>query len=98
MANEKITATENEVTKEAEAKGFATVIVEFDHDYYEIPEEVRNWPLSVMDAQEEGKAIGTIRGLLGEEQYQKFRAKPRTMGDFEDFSDKLVKAGINKGK
>lgn len=87
----------SEVAAEAEDKGFATIVVEYDGEYYEIPEEMRNWPLDVMDAQEEGKNIGTIRGLLGADQYNKFRSKPRTMGDFEDFTTKLLKVGV-KGK
>lgn len=87
----------SEVAAEAEEKGFTTVIVEYDGEYYEIPEEARNWPLEVMDAQEDGRNIGMIKGLLGDDQYRTFRSKPRTMGDFEDFSNKLVKAGV-KGK
>jgi len=92
-----MTETKTSVEAEAADKGYATVVVEYDGELYEIPEESRDWPLEVLDAQEEGKSLGMIKGLLGDEQYARFRAKPRTMGAFDDFSSKLIKAGV-KGK
>lgn len=73
-------ATRN--SAQAEATN-SPIEVEFDGETYTVP-PAREWDLDVLEAYEDEKIVATVRGVLGAEQYAKFRSKRRTVGELED--------------
>lgn len=59
---------------EAETHGPNDVSFEFDGETYWVP-LVDEWDLEVFECQEDGKMVGLVRTLLGEEQYAKFKSE-----------------------
>lgn len=50
------------------------------------------WDLDVLEAVEDDKAIAIVRGLLGPEQWAKFKSKPRKVEDLTKLFTALAKA------
>lgn len=63
----------------AEALG-ARITFEFDGETYDIA-PAAEWDVDALEAFEDQKIITCVRLILGAEQWQRFKAKPRTMGD-----------------
>lgn len=75
------------------------VTVEFREQKYTVPKEFRNWPLEAVEAQENGRMVGAVKELLGPEQYATLRKTANTVGDLEEFTEKLFDAlDVDKGK
>jgi len=85
-------ATPKKVTAlEAEVKNL-DITFEFEGETYTVPTP-RRWPLSVLRAQENGKALGAVERLLGKAQYDKFDPKgDRTMEDLDFLMEALMAA------
>lgn len=60
------------------------VMFEFRSASYTIP-PAKQWPLDVIEAQEEGKVVGFIKALLGDSQYKTLRKSATTIGDLDEF-------------
>lgn len=70
----------------------------YDGESYELP-AAKFWPLEALEAQEENRVVGMLRSLLGEDQYKKFRSKPRVLQDIADFMDVVnAAAEVDRGK
>ena len=63
----------------------------YDGVEYTVP-AAKDWPLTVIRAQENGKMLAAIEALLGDKQWAKFESTPRTMGDFEKLVEALFDA------
>ena len=67
------------------------IVFEFDGVTYTVP-PAKTWPLEAQEAEEAGQFATALKEILGEEQYKKFKKKPRTVGDLEDITTELFKA------
>lgn len=56
----------------------------FDGETYTLP-PMKTWPLEAQEYQEEGRDVAAMKLIIGEDGYRRFKAKPRTIGDFEKF-------------
>lgn len=81
------------VAARAEATGAGTEFT-YDGELYVIAPS-KAWDLDAIDAFEDGRISACVRLILGAEQWRRFRAKPRTLGDLNDlFSEAQKAAGI----
>jgi len=70
----------------------------YDGETYTAP-AMKLWPLEVLEAQESGKNALAVKELIGMKQYNKFKAKPRTVADLGDFLEAMVNAsGVTPGE
>lgn len=72
---------------QAEATG-EPITFEFEDESYTIP-AANEWDLDVLEAFEAGQIVKTTKTLLGDEQYAKFKAPGRTVGDLGRFFEAL---------
>ncbi|MGW0504143.1 hypothetical protein [Micromonospora sp. NPDC003241] len=79
----------------AEAAGQLSTF-EFDGETYAVA-PTDQWDLGALDAIEDGRILAAVRIILGAEQVDRFRAKPRTFGDLNSFFDAAQKAAGVKG-
>jgi len=81
-------ATRNDATGEP-------VEFEFNGETYEIP-PAEEWDLEVIEAIDAQKMTTALRALIGDEQYERFRAsnrKARSLAEFFEAAGKAVNAG-----
>jgi hypothetical protein len=78
------------VAAEAEARGDVTE-VEHNGKTYTVPSPM-DYPVDVVFAENDFEAV---RIVLGEEQWQKYRATKPTIRDFQTFNEKINKATGN---
>jgi hypothetical protein len=57
-----------------------TIRFSYDGEQYEIP-SAADWDVDALEAFEDQKIITCVRLILGPEQWKRFKAKKRTMGD-----------------
>lgn len=55
-----------------------------------------DFPLEATELEEQGKHLGALRLILGDEQYASWRTQATTLADVEDFSS-TVMAVVGKG-
>lgn len=72
----------------AEAK-LEDLSFDFEDDEYTAPHP-KYWPLDAIEAQEDGKITAFLKSVLGDEQYKKFKRKPRTLTDLENMLAALM--------
>ncbi len=72
-----------------EAEGDAYVEVRFRGVAFRVLADPDDWPIEVIEAQQAGRTVESIRLLLGPRLWQKFRAKWSTVGDVRAFNDAL---------
>jgi hypothetical protein len=60
------------------------IVIPFHGESYKIPPG-DDWDLTVLDLLFEGNLSGSIKALLGDTQYTKFRAKHHTVGLAREF-------------
>jgi len=63
----------------------------YDGDEYTIP-PAKQWPLTVLRAQESGRMLGAVEALLGAKQMAFFEKRHSTMGELEDLLDLAFEA------
>lgn len=63
----------------AEATG-ESIPFSYDGEEYVIPPS-SEWSLDIIEAYEDGKVVKTVKTLLGDEQWAKFKSTPRTVAD-----------------
>jgi hypothetical protein len=83
-------ATTELVAAEAEARGEVTE-VEHNGKVYTVPSPM-DYPVDVVFAENDFEAV---RIVLGEEQWQAYRASKPTIRDFQTFNEKINKATGN---
>lgn len=76
----------------ADATG-ADVPFTFDGEtYYTTPPA--KWSLDAIEAFEADKVATCVRLLLGDDQWKRFKSKPRTIGDLNDMFQALQSAAV----
>lgn len=84
-------------TVEAEVNNTETTF-EYKNGSFTVP-PARKWPLEAIEAQEEGKITGFLKGLLGADQYAALRKEARTLEDLDEFVGVLFASlDVDKGK
>lgn len=63
----------------------------FDGDKYQI-DPTSEWDLDVLEAVEDGKIVSLVRAILGDKQWEKFKAKPRKVDDLNRLFEAISKA------
>lgn len=63
----------------------------YDGESYTV-EPSKSWDLAALEAFEDGHVAACVRLVLGAEQWKRFRAKPRTIGDLNDLFEAAQKA------
>lgn len=76
----------------ADALG-SEVVFEFDGKEYIVP-AASDWPVSALEAFEDGKIIGTVRAILGDEQWAEFKAASPKVSQLNDMFSALQTATI----
>lgn len=56
---------------------------EFDGEEFVIT-SAADWDVEVLESYEDGNIVQTVRGLLGPDQWKRFKSKRRTVGDLND--------------
>jgi hypothetical protein len=82
----------SEEARKSEAKGESTVDVEFRGDTFTISREYDEWPVDFLDAIEEGKTIGIVKGALGPAQWRRVRSMNLKIRELAPLGDSIVKA------
>jgi hypothetical protein len=72
-------------------------IVTYDGETYEIPPQ-SEWDLEVLELFERGQTLTPTRTLVGEEQWAKFKSKPRKVKDLIDFTTAISGPGEQLGE
>ena len=92
MSNtKKIDPVKNEVKDEP-------TTFEYDGNDYTIP-PAKKWPLDAVEAQEDGKMIGFIKALLGEDQYKTLRKSANDLSQLDEFVGAMFDSmGVDTGK
>lgn len=68
----------------------------YDGEVYSIA-PAREWDLDAIEALEDGRTANAVRLILGNEQWRRFRSKPRKLDDLNDLMDEATKAGGIEG-
>lgn len=86
-------------TQKSAAKNEAqdgSIRFEYDGETYEIT-SASDWDVEVLESFEDGNIVRTVRGLLGPDQWAKFKSKRRTVSDlnnlFQDVQTALGSEG-----
>lgn len=71
---------------------------EYSGETFTVP-PAKEWPLDAIEAQERSQMLSFIRELLGDDQYKTLRKVAKTLGDINDFSEKMYEAlDVDQGK
>lgn len=82
----------SEDARKAEAAGEATATVEFRGETFTVSREMDDWPVEFVDALEEGKTVGIVKGALGPAQWRRVRSMNLRMRDIEPLADGITTA------
>ena len=63
----------------------------FDGVKYSV-DNTMDWDIEVLEAVEDDKIVTIVRALLGPEQWEKFKAKPRKVADLNALFEAIAKA------
>jgi hypothetical protein len=77
--------------REVEATA-STNTVEFRGETFTVPLERSDWSVDMVESLEEGKAVGTVRGALGPDQWRTVRAMNLKVRDLAELSDLIARA------
>lgn len=94
-------SNEAEVLKaEAVAEENDTIEVEFRGNKYTLPALAKEWDVEVMEALEDGRQVGVLRALLGDDQWRLLKSRHNLkLKDLDEISDAfLAKVGLSSGK
>ena len=80
-------------TRKAEAKGDNTATVEFRDRSFTVPTgNYDELPVAFIEAVEDGKAVGTVRGALGPQQWRTVQALGLNMAELSELADLIAVA------
>lgn len=60
-------------------------------------DDTMDWDISVLEAVEDNKIVSIVRELLGPDQWEKFKIKPRKVADLNELFEAIAKAVGLKG-
>lgn len=63
----------------------------FDGEKYTIA-PTAEWDITVLEAVEDGKTVSLVRAILGDKQWEQFKAKPRKVEDLNKLFEAISKA------
>lgn len=66
-------------------------IFTFKGEKFEFPPEIKQLPVEAVEAYEDGKVVGFVREIMGD-QWASFKAHKPTLGDLENLADSLGQA------
>lgn len=78
--------------RKAEASGESTATVEFRGETFTVPTEYDDFSLDFLEALEDGRTIGIVRGALGPVQWRVVKAMSLTARDLGPLADKIAEA------
>ena len=77
----------------AEAQGATTAEVEFRGHTFTVPRgSYDDMPVAFIEAVEDGKAVSTVRGALGPQQWRTVQAMRLNMAELSELADKVAVA------
>ena len=82
----------SEEIRKAEAQQEATAVIEFRGQTFTISREYDDWPIDFLEAIEDGKTVGIVRGALGPAQWHRVKAMNLKTRDLAELSEKMVAA------
>lgn len=78
-------------TRKDEAQN-KTGIVEWRDQKFEVSREYADWTVDFLESLEEGKAVGIVRGALGQQQWRTVRGLNLKVSELNELSDLIAKA------
>lgn len=100
VVKQEVEATLSNEEKEASADEIVKNGVTFDYAgyTYTVPPG-KEWPLEVVEAQEDGRMLGFVKELLGKKDYAEMRKTCKVTQDLNDFLDAMLGAiDLDTGK
>ena len=79
-------------TRKAEARGETTASVEFRGETFTVSTDQDDWTVDFVEAMEDGKTIGMVRGALGPAQWREVKAMQLTVKELRPFADDIARA------
>lgn len=79
-------------TRKDEAKGGRTVTVPWRGHEFTVSREYDDWTVDFLESLEEGKAVGIVRGALGQSQWRTVQAMNLRVRDLNELADAIAKA------
>lgn len=79
-------------TRKAEARGETTATLEFRGETFTISTEQDDWSVDFIEAMEDGKIIGMVRGALGPAQWRTVQGMRLTLKELRPFADDIARA------
>ena len=79
-------------TRKAEARGETTATIEFRGESFVVSTEPEDFTVEFVEALEDGKTIGMIRGALGPAQWREVKAMNLTVKELRPFADDIATA------
>jgi hypothetical protein len=73
-----------------------TVAVEFRGETFEVSREYDDWSVEFLEALEDGRSVGIVRGALGPSQWRVVRGMELKVSDLRELSD-LIAAAMGFG-
>jgi hypothetical protein len=76
----------------AEARGETTKDIEFRGETFTVSTDQDDWTVDFIEAMEDGKTIGMVRGALGPRQWGTVKAMRLTLKELRPFADDIARA------
>lgn len=76
-----------------EAEGITTIEIEYDGEFYEIPADPADWPITASEALENKRVISAVRLMLGPQQWAKVARKGYRNRQFSEMFDLIANEG-----
>lgn len=84
--------TDTTDTVQAEATGAETVNIEYGGNTYTVPAAIDDYDGDVVDAMDDQKLSHAIRGILGDDQWERFKASKPKVSAYGEFIEAWTKA------
>ena len=79
-------------SRKNEAQGNGTATVKWRGHEFTVSTEYDEYPVEFIEALEDGKAVGIVRGALGPKQWRVVQAQHLNMRELGDLSDEIAAA------
>ena len=79
-------------TRKAEAHGDTTATIEFHGETFTVHTEPDDFSVDFMEALEDGRVLGMVRGALGPDQWRTVKAMQLTLKELRPLADEIAVA------
>jgi hypothetical protein len=79
-------------TRKAEARGETTAAIEFRGETFTVSTEQDDFSVEFLEALEDGRTIGMVRGALGPRQWREVQAMQLKLKELRPFADDIARA------